>query len=57
MNVLYLLEDISVPIDVLIFLGAFNVLVLPPATGWPPMHATAKVSSVTAGRPNWVVDF
>lgn len=52
MNVLYLLEGISVPFDVLIFLGVFSVLVPPLVTGWHPMHATAKVSSITAGTPN-----
>lgn len=57
MNVLYLLEGISVPFDVLIFLEAFNVLVPPLVTGWHPMHATAKVSSIAAGIPNWIVDF
>lgn len=57
MNVLCPLEDISVPLDVLIFLGAFNVLVPPLGTGWHPMHATAKVSSTTAGRSYWIVEF
>lgn len=43
MNVLYLLEVISVLFGALIFLGAFSVLVPPRVTGWHPMHATAKV--------------
>jgi len=56
MNVLYLPAGISVPSDVLIFRGAFNALVPPLVTGWHPTHAAAKVSSVTAGRPIWIVD-
>lgn len=57
MNVLCPLEDISVPFDALILLGAFNVLVPLMGTGWHPMHATAKVGSISAGTPHWTVEF